>query len=449
MKTIVINLISNQDRLIRLFQSIAKTPGVTLRTLRSLDDGLDLKQGKASLFIFIQGRLTGLSGEIIARHVRNRLGKTKCRMALLAAPEDLSPGTKKEFGCIVDISLPDELLEDEIRRIVTSTAADSEKTGAVGPRTVKNAGTPPGRKQGARRQKAPAEELAVAANDSPEGVNSKVDAPAAANVDVVVSAGDGDKSEPPLEDPASGVAQESNPYPPMPADPYEFPVLKPGFHTLLEQSINDQGRGELNPGRGEPSYPVRPQRTSKPVSGRGKFITKAALAVFAVVVAAVGSALVFDGDEKTPQRPISRPVASLPVASVPKRPAPPAPVSAAAKSRQELTVLPSFIPKGSPDPAYGKANPGWERYRTDKEEYRVYREKSVIRAVQVLDRSGKGIGHSLFASILTEISGAPQYIVESQERKGEFLIEKGRLKDRGITIYRKNSDVKAFVVDLR
>jgi hypothetical protein len=119
---------------------------------------------------------------------------------------------------------------------------------------------------------------------------------------------------------------------------------------------------------------------------------------------------------------------------------------------QLRTALPSFIPKQTLDVQFGKANPGWERYNDTGTEYKVYREKTVIRALQVIDRSGRGISTLFFNSVLKEIAGSPNYVVEATERKGDFSIEKGQLAiNAKIIIYRKQpgAQVRAFLVDFR
>jgi hypothetical protein len=53
---------------------------------------------------------------------------------------------------------------------------------------------------------------------------------------------------------------------------------------------------------------------------------------------------------------------------------------------------------------------------------------------------------------LTEISGSRQYVIETTERKGAYLVEKGSvLNGDRIIVYRKEPErsVKAFVLDLK
>ena len=115
-------------------------------------------------------------------------------------------------------------------------------------------------------------------------------------------------------------------------------------------------------------------------------------------------------------------------------------------------ALPSFLPRQAADRDYGKANPGWERYQGPVTEFRIFREKGLIRALQIIDRGGQGISPGLLSSVLTEIAGSRHYVVETTEQKGTYQVEKGSVLTGGrIIVYRKvpEQSVKAFVLDLK
>jgi len=117
-----------------------------------------------------------------------------------------------------------------------------------------------------------------------------------------------------------------------------------------------------------------------------------------------------------------------------------------------LRSLPSFIPVQAPDAGYGKTHPGWELYLNPAAEFRVYRDKGAIRAIQVIDRGKGGVAPGLFESALTEMAGSSRYLVETREVKGSYSIERGRLQNgAGVIVYRKEpgQKVKAFVVEVR
>jgi hypothetical protein len=167
-------------------------------------------------------------------------------------------------------------------------------------------------------------------------------------------------------------------------------------------------------------------------------------ALVVAVVAVIGATFIFQGTS-----PVREKTAPSTVEPADKTGAVP---QVSSPEQQHRTALPSFIPNLAPDAQYAKANPGWERYIGTAAEFRIFREKNIIRAMQVLDRSEQGFSTQFFNSVLKEMTGSPNYVVESKEQKGNFSVEKGQLAiNAKIIIYRKQpgAQVKAFVVDFR
>jgi hypothetical protein len=123
----------------------------------------------------------------------------------------------------------------------------------------------------------------------------------------------------------------------------------------------------------------------------------------------------------------------------------PAPV----KSSTQKNRLPTSIPLNSPDAAYSSSHPGWQRYVTESLEFRVFREKSTVKALQVLSRQEKPITVDFFTSFIGEIAGANSFKVQSVEEKDGYYIEKGMAGDTiDVVVYRKKPvrEIKAFVI---
>lgn len=126
----------------------------------------------------------------------------------------------------------------------------------------------------------------------------------------------------------------------------------------------------------------------------------------------------------------------------------PEPVAAPQPAPERYPQLPAVLVHTTPDPAYSRTHPGWERYRTEKLEYRVFRKKNAVQAVQVISLTEHGISHGLFNSLLVEIAGGDNYRINSAEKKEEFLMEKGTGENgHELLIYRKasNGQIKGFV----
>jgi len=135
------------------------------------------------------------------------------------------------------------------------------------------------------------------------------------------------------------------------------------------------------------------------------------------------------------------------VVSGKSRPAPqqPAPV----KPSTQKNRLPTSIPLNSPDAAYSSSHPGWQRYVTESLEFRVFQEKSTVKAIQVLSRQEKPITVDFFISFIGEIAGTNLFKVQSVEEKDGYFVEKGTAGDTlDVVVYRKKpaGEIKAFVM---
>jgi len=120
-----------------------------------------------------------------------------------------------------------------------------------------------------------------------------------------------------------------------------------------------------------------------------------------------------------------------------------------AKTTQLEQQLPSCILVNSLDPSYSATHPGWQRYENNVLEFRVYREGSVIRAIQGIGRHGKTISGEFFASFLKESVGLDSYSLHSTEEREGSLVEKGLVGSIAeVIVYRNNLNrqIIAFVL---
>lgn len=115
-----------------------------------------------------------------------------------------------------------------------------------------------------------------------------------------------------------------------------------------------------------------------------------------------------------------------------------------------LTELPDFIPRAGFDKQYSAANPGWERYKGEVTEFKVFREKGTIKAIQVIDRGGKGVPESFMKAVLRQVSKKPAFVPAATEKKEGYEIQRGQLADNTIRIvcYRdeRGGTIRAFVL---
>jgi flagellar FliL protein len=122
---------------------------------------------------------------------------------------------------------------------------------------------------------------------------------------------------------------------------------------------------------------------------------------------------------------------------------------AADRSALRKNRLPSAVPVDAPDAAYASSHPGWQSYKTASLEFRVFREKGAVKAVQVLSLQQKAITPEFFASFLGEMAGNSAFKRQSGEEKGGYYLEKGKAGTAAeVVVYRKEAggEIKALVV---
>lgn len=109
----------------------------------------------------------------------------------------------------------------------------------------------------------------------------------------------------------------------------------------------------------------------------------------------------------------------------------------------------SFIPLQGEDQAFLKTEPGWSRYLTDQREYRLFREKGSLQALQVLARGADVITPQELQQAIHELCGEDRYQVTRQEQKDGLYRDYAVVSERAdLLIYRLSprGPVKAFVL---
>jgi hypothetical protein len=464
-KKTTILVIADKERLHNLFSFAEGIAGVRVKFATTIEQGLQSATADSPALFFIQGRMAGFSGEIIARTIRLELTERKPKIILFSNPTDNPEHGKNAFCKTLDSTLSDDRLAAEVLSIVAGSVQAVKKQFPPAKKTpIKSASSnsgekshsPESRETGTQLSRKPEEAPpASTATDTmeigtePPAHPDETAPPVATGIlndvaDIVeIQTVDGIRAGQPPESAVSsnenvaGISRfqeklntflgKSIPAPGTANEPETEPAsFAPGPEFQAEQVRQAESTGFSFPGA------AKKRRTP---------LIALAVAVFAVIAAT----LVFQWTSPARKKPGTTDRRTTGNQTGTARHAPPS-------EKLPRTALPSFIPKQAADTQYGKKNPGWERYRDSAVEFKVYREKTVIRALQVIDRSGQNISTQFFNSALKEIAGSPVYVVEAEERKDGFIIEKGQLTNNAkIIIYRKQSGagVKAFVVDFR
>lgn len=429
---VTILLIADQDRLEKLFSFVGDSPQIRFRVSRSLRQGIqDISEDPPSI-LFVQNHLSGLSGEIIARHLTDQAEGTKPKVVLFCDTGS-SPSQQGSIDACLDITRTDEDLTADIIRIISETPLQQAAAEPLP--------TMP--------QEETALEPCVGEEPSP------VTEPPVPLTDTV-------------QDIYVGQQPSSQPQPETAFDQKLKTVIAQAPEPVpleeMEDTVSFPGDSAGRAPAGRRQFRAAPAQSIKALLWLG-------LAAAAII--AVGTAtLMFSRDDAPPgsspkpatprvvqssrkdagTRPSPAPAAAPPSAATQQpRQAPQdvKPPQSPPEAGKGLSRLPSFIPREGHDPRYAKGHPGWERYKGARTEFKVYSDGTVIRAVQAIDRSGVGIPESFLSGALGQITNSREFTIEAQEIQGKFRVEKGTASGGArLVIYRTlpKGSIRAFVV---
>lgn len=442
-------LITDVPRLRKVFSRLSDENKIRLRIANRLERGGEEIAAEKPDMVFVQTHLSGLSGDILLMHLKKQLGRRRSRFVLLGSTESITPEVVKLYHHHLDTSLPDNDLFAALQEIIRATFSKEKKVGAT-------LHAPPTETTAFDEQ--------VVQPDVPSGPG--IPAPDAAPDTL-------------LEGPA---APNSDVQPMITYSPPSrlrvYSEFTNSFETAvssLEQAENDTPADTARPRRSElaANFEVTPTR-SKKVS----FLLWFAPLLLAVVAVTMlqnhaPAPKTVDIAPGTPVAPAAAVPRAVPVAAAP--PAAGAPVAAqaapkqpsnstqpalaekisakepapAAKASKRPVALPDFIPRYGYDKQYGVANPGWERYKGEVTEFKIFRENGAIKAIQVIDRGGLGVPESFMKGVLRQLARKPDFSVKSSVKKDGYEIQRGQVADSISTVYYRDADngkLRAFVV---
>ena len=405
-----------------------------LVVVNEIHRGIEELESRKPDVVLIQNHLSGLSADILHKHLKSRLGQHKARFGLISTSATLDVATSAQFETILDPVLDDSQLELALARILH-------------------------RQQPLKVQKSPAldqpAEKPVTPEHKPElsGLLSEAAAP-----------------EPPLQQLPSPAAAHSdgtaNEQPAVPIT-YEMP-RRPGLSITSDFSKQLDTRSDaikqepaLFAEQEEERHIREMHREPDLISDHDEpapWYRRPSLLLISGTLVVVVAVSLFQHRSSSPTAPPKKPAAE---AKLSPAATPPSTVTPAVQPQPELKqglsshgagrprTLPAFIPREGRDPGYGKDNPGWESYRGQTNEYRVFREKEgTIKAIQVIDRSGAGIQDSFYTSTLKELAGATAMRPTSSEIKEGYEIRRGELAGLQLVQYRdaQGGRMRGFVV---
>ncbi len=378
-------LISDQQRLHSILNRVGSLPDGTLRIATGLNQGLKEIGARPPNLLFLQNRLSGLAGSILVRHVRSEPGSTSTRIILFTDSSEESGESTADIELAVGVS--DLELSDAITEIIGDQLSDHDVR--------------------------PVRQSSAAHNES--GPSAPTPLALSTGLDDTVTL-------------SAGAAQSRQP---------NSALLRLMHRPSTGQGLKDDDR--LRQATILNSCPP-------PIQWEKKRVMIALALISLLSISALLFVLLTDEPSSTKPRTVVPP--SKPRAEAIQKPLTSHPPTKAQGCAPEAP-LPSFIPSVNRDPRYAASNPGWERYSTASNEFKVYREAGSIKALQVLDKRATGIAPSFFSKALQEMAKVRDYRLESKELKGEFLVKKGKLsRSAQIILYKNRADtvLHAFVI---
>jgi len=468
-------LITDVPRLMKIFSRLVDEAHINLRMVNSLERGGEEIVADKPALVFVQTHLSGLSADILLKHLKKQLGRKRSRFVLLSPPEQVSDEILALYQGHLDTSLDDASLSTAICKMVAD----------LGVKTKPGSSTTEAPQLSPPQQAPHSTELATESNASDSGAGQHSASSLSPEAPVPLALPQVPEStEPSLEE--QGVTYA----------PRQRVSVYSEFTSSFDSAVNDMQPAEPvgNPSAAEAhSWGHEDIEIIDSTPSRSKRATF--LLWFAPVLVAVIIVTILQHRrsqhavkvEVTPAKPATATPPSnqtntpLPAAPAVKAPVAPlavggqkpagqpsattaasplgdqAVMSAIAENRTpkaapaagRLTALPDFIPRAGLDKGYGAANPGWERYKGHTTEFKIFREGGSIKALQVIDRGGKGVPESFMKAVLRQVCKHPAFVLGASEKKEGYEIQRGQVADNLKVVYYRDEHggtIRAFVL---
>jgi len=440
-------LITDMARLSRVFERLADDNTFSIRVVNNLEKGGEEIAIQKPDVVFVQTHISGLSADILLKHLKKQLGRKRSRFVLLATPGQVSNDVLKLYKGWLDISCKDSELLSATQSLLTSLLSKPQ--------------TPEVQIQ--------REEITIPAHVSPEPVTI-------AETSVLLCPQPAAVPEASLEDQGLTYSPRSR--------LSVYSEFNSSFDSAVERTPEPESVVKASPLL-EHNWNTELIETVETVSPRSKstiFMLWLAPVVVAVVVVTLLQKNRSDSKPvtviasqavslPTPPKPVDQTVAQaikleepskLAVSAKPDQVTDKAVITSISENRgaqtvlppstatARLTVLPDFIPRNGLDKQYGIDNRGWERYRGEVTEFKVLREAQTIKVIQVIDRGGHGVPESFMRGVLKQAAKNRVFTVETTEKKEGYEIQRGHVTENlKVVCYRdeQGGKLRAFVMN--
>ena len=450
-------LISDVPRFSTIFSRLAEDRTVRLRIATSLEKGGEELAAEKPGIVFVQTRLSGLSADILLMHLKKQLGRKRTRFVLLHSPTQAGEASLKLYQGHLDISQDDEALFEDITSLISSLLSKDKKNIAESAAAVKDISTISASEYEAYRSENQMDNPPAISPDHQEPGRPFTDnspsqlsladqgitysAPRSrlsvysefnSSFDTAVS------GMPPAEPLTQTASVQHGTWlrdeieiiePERRSKRYTFllwmapVVIVVVVVTMLQHRRSQAPVASIAPAPRTPA--AAPAKPASPLPTQLSHTSvKTSVLTRVEVVPAVPT---------KPPAPPAQPVQPVKPATAPDKPIPGKTVVAAvdvkAKPNKRPVTLPDFIPRYRQDKAFGATNPGWERYKGQVTEFKVFREAGAIKAIQIVDRGGRGIPESFMKGVLKQLSDKPAFVKETSEKKDGYDIQRGHITE--------------------
>ena len=391
-----------------------------LVVVNEIHRGIEELESRKPDVVIIQNHLSGLSADILQKHLKSRLGQHKARFGLISSSA-VDVDTSAQFETILDPALGDAQLEQAIERILHRQPPAKQQENSALNQPAAEAGVPE------QEPELPVQ-LHPALSDA-EGTDRTDDEQPATPLTYEMPRRTGLSI---ISDFSKQLDTRSDAIKPEPE------LIAEREHELRIRDLHREPHLIADLDEPLPWY----RKTSFIL------ISTTLVVVVAVSLFQHRSSNRTAATSKTAAA-LKPPVSAAPPAASTAAPPPELKPPLASHGNGRPRSLPSFVPKEGREPGYGKDNPGWENYRGQTNEYRVFREKDgAIKAIQVIDRSGAGIQDSFYTTILKELAGATAMRPTSSEIKEGYEIRRGELAGLQLVQYRdaQGGRMRGFVI---
>lgn len=442
-------VITDIPRISALLERLAAKRG-NLAVVSEIHRGIEELDRLKPNLIVIQNHLSGLSADIVQKHLKSRLGRRKVRFALISPSDSLDIVSSTRFEAIIDPTQDDAALEASIQALFAAPERPARKQAPVSSILELPSLTE-------REPELPGLHAEAAPSEPPELETDEAHAPLKPAATALQPAA--------VLPPVAELLRDDDAESTTPAT-YDRPrrpnqSIVSAFSQHLDNRADQLPTAKVTPNEREEELAIRDLHlephlitdydAAPPVYRRTGFW------VLCGTIALVVAITLFQHRDNTrkpvvvsdkPAPPAQTQRSAPALATVPAaplaQPAPPATPAAPAPSgvlqshgEGRPKKLPSFIPQAGLDQASSKENPGWEIYRGQAYEYRVFRERdTTVKAIQVIDRSGVGIQDSFYVAILKELAGVTAMRPSASEIKEGYEIRRGEANGLQLVQYR-------------